>query len=266
MIKKLYRHEFETMFRYLLPIGAALLIAALLARLGCYLPLEDSLAAFFAGSTWVIYLFGIMTFFVVAEVLIVVRFYRNLFTQEGYLMFTLPVRPAQHFWSKLVVSVCMLYALLLLVVASLAVVLVGNPLVNDPDILQLIASLFGDLVEMSSLGEVLATIVIWVLVNIPLALAGSIIPFYFCIAVGQVWMKNRIAGAVVAYILLSAVLQFLSLFLIFLLSLTPASLWEFVAGLPVPVVFLVIGVLEGAWLAIFSGVTLFIIRHKLNLE
>ena len=33
---------------------------------------------------------------------LIVRYYRNLYGDEGYLMNTLPVTPAQHVWAKLI--------------------------------------------------------------------------------------------------------------------------------------------------------------------
>ena len=52
----------------------------------------------------------------------VIRFYRNLFTGEGYLSFTLPVTPANHLWVKVVTAVS--FSLLSVLVAALSGVII----------------------------------------------------------------------------------------------------------------------------------------------
>ena len=47
---------------------------------------------------------GLFAFVIVAEVFIYIRFYKNLFSDEGYLTFTLPVRRSQILLSKLLMA------------------------------------------------------------------------------------------------------------------------------------------------------------------
>ena len=47
---------------------------------------------------------------ILAFVLMIYRFYKNLMTDEGYLMFTLPVTTGQLIWSKMIVSAVWLLA------------------------------------------------------------------------------------------------------------------------------------------------------------
>ena len=53
----------------------------------------------------VISIIGLCVFGVLSEILILVRFYKNFFSDEGYLTFTLPVRKTQLLNSKLLMSV-----------------------------------------------------------------------------------------------------------------------------------------------------------------
>ena len=52
-----------------------------------------------------LYIFGIIAIGIITIVVLVMRFYKNLFTSEGYLMHTLPVKASQHLNSKLIVAV-----------------------------------------------------------------------------------------------------------------------------------------------------------------
>ena len=50
------------------------------------------------------YVVAITAVFIVAFILMLQRFYKNLLGDEGYIMFTLPASVHQHVWSKLIVS------------------------------------------------------------------------------------------------------------------------------------------------------------------
>ena len=106
MLGKLLKHEFRATGRTLLPVIGAVLALCVLANISIrILNVTD--------STFVTILFGlIVSFFVLSifvaavmtTVVMVMRFYRNLLRDEGYLMHTLPVSVHELVWSKLIAS------------------------------------------------------------------------------------------------------------------------------------------------------------------
>ena len=109
MVRKLLRHEFRATQRIILPFYLLLFVTAVMFNISMGL-MEKSDAAvqwplqvFFGVSTtsFVVSLIGVT---VLCGVLMVYRFYKNLMTDEGYLMFTLPVTVPQIIASKLIVT------------------------------------------------------------------------------------------------------------------------------------------------------------------
>ena len=121
MLSKLLRHEFRATGRIMLPVYALLLVSCggctLFGRLLGRYPESTVLSVV---QTVFATLFGVTTFgmLLLTLVLMVYRFYKNLMTDEGYLMFTLPVSRSQLIWSKLLVA--LVWSVLSTVLAALA--------------------------------------------------------------------------------------------------------------------------------------------------
>ena len=128
MLSKLLRHEFRATGRIMLPVYALLLVSCggctLFGRLLGRYPESTVLSVV---QTVFATLFGVTTFgmLLLTLVLMVYRFYKNLMTDEGYLMFTLPVSRSQLIWSKLLVA--LVWSVLSTVLAALAWMAYGLP-------------------------------------------------------------------------------------------------------------------------------------------
>ena len=103
MLRKLIKYEFRATARVMLPLYLVTIVLALLTR-GTSLWLElatadmtmgESILGFLAGLVAVAFVLALLATFIVAVVLAVFRFRKNLLTDEGYVMFTLPVSPPQ---------------------------------------------------------------------------------------------------------------------------------------------------------------------------
>ena len=121
MLSKLLRHEFRATGRIMLPVYALLLVSCGGCTLfGSLLGRYPESTVLSVVQTVFATLFGVTTFgmLLLTLVLMVYRFYKNLMTDEGYLMFTLPVSRSQLIWSKLLVS--LVWSVLSTVLAALA--------------------------------------------------------------------------------------------------------------------------------------------------
>ena len=92
MLKKLTKHELYATGRIFLPIYAIMLLLSLINRVlfgidNISRPL-NTLRGFMVAA----YVISIIATLVVTFVIMILRFYRNLMSDEGYLMFTLPVK------------------------------------------------------------------------------------------------------------------------------------------------------------------------------
>ncbi len=127
MLRKLLKHEFRATGRVMLPLYAVLLVLAVGANLAARSLLGARLWFWNMLGGFLIFAFGIAVtgVCVVSVVLMVYRFKRNLLSDEGYVMMTLPVSVHQQVWSKLIVS-AVWFALTFAAVAFSSVLMVSG--------------------------------------------------------------------------------------------------------------------------------------------
>lgn len=142
-----------------------------------------------------------------------VRFYRNLFTDEGYLSWTLPATPVQQLWAK-IASGTIWYVLNILITAfSLFILVTGS------NVTEAYAKIAPEMTDI--LGVPLSR---YSLIVLAFSLAGSlssVIMIYVCISIGQLFPGHRILGAILAYFILMVIIQVVVLGLMIIFNLFP---------------------------------------------
>ncbi len=109
MLAKLLKHDFKALFKYWWI--AAIISLGLGVAAGFSIPIaisEEKIAPILRASSIIaifVAIMGIGVFSAFSVVMIFIRFYKNLFTDEGYLTFTLPVKRASILNSKLISAV-----------------------------------------------------------------------------------------------------------------------------------------------------------------
>ncbi|HCM14004.1 MAG TPA: ABC transporter permease, partial [Lachnospiraceae bacterium] len=123
MLKKLLKHELKATSRYITPIFLILFLFTILNKIILGL---DIFKGMFKGALKIIpgiaitgYVLSLIAIVVVTFVILVVRFYKNLTSEEGYLMFTLPVKSNQLVNSKLLIAMFWTVLSILAVILSL---------------------------------------------------------------------------------------------------------------------------------------------------
>ena len=125
MLAKLLKYDFKAMFKIFLPLWGVLLVVSGINRLftGAGLDAEQGLGL--VNSLMVLlYVLLIMAVMVVTTVIIIARFYQGLLKDEGYLMFTIPVKPWQLVASKLISAVVI--SMLSVLVAIVSVLIIAS--------------------------------------------------------------------------------------------------------------------------------------------
>ena len=216
MLGKLIKHDFLANARFLGPAYIVMLVIALLGRFVTWLAtrkaIMDSVAPAFAHiinllSSLLTVAFVLAPFAILfmAAFWVIYRFYKNIFTDEGYLMNTLPTRPVNLVFSKLLNA--LIWMLITIVVAGLSWFLAVGHLEGLRDILNqiwdTIVQLFLSNKEAihEQLGVPIWLFVVELLVFILCWFARFTISWYFAIAFGQLIAKNhKVLGAIGAYI------------------------------------------------------------------
>jgi len=261
MLAKLMKYEIKATARIFLPMYAVLLVFAIINRLlNPFHTFETqgtfNLQVLLGALSTVLYFILIIAVFVIALVISIQRFYKNLLGDEGYLMFTLPVKPWQHIISKLLTAV-MWYIL-----NGVLVIISGFILISIPEI---DFSMIIDTVKTMAMNMNFAAILILILVQ----LAAGTLMIYDAIALGHLFQKHRLLASFGMYCALYMAQQLLLSILILSFSFswfqfiirstdpTPTQLNKFLIFIIIP------GIIMGI---VHFIVTNYIMNRKLNLE
>lgn len=148
-------------------------------------------------------------------ILLVARFYKNLFTDEGYLSWTLPATATQQLWAKIISGVIWETLNILITAGALLILVSGD---NVTSAYSEVAS------EITmSLGMPIGQMGIHWVIYALIGTAGSVVMIYLCVAIGQLFPGHRILCAIVTYFILSAVIQVITFALMYLLNIGPGT-------------------------------------------
>ena len=151
---------------------------------------------------------GLSAFLVVTEILIYVRFYKNFFTDEGYLTFTLPVKRSQLLNSKLIstfIAIMSTFAVLILDV--IMILAIGIPDFFDSDVWRLLGYFFS--VTVKEMGIYFYIYALEILLLSFLIGLSSMLLVYICITLASVIVKKaRVITAIGIYYGATTVVSF----------------------------------------------------------
>lgn len=269
MVRKLYKHEFLAWLRVMSVIWIITLAVAGLHRLLQVFESDTIYYGIISGTAVFVYAVAVIACVVSPEIFGIVRFYRNFFTGEGYLTFTLPVTQRAHLWVKLSTAVC--YSLASVVVALLSVLIVTAGEVFT-EILKAADYLIAQIPE--DISGHLALYILEYAVLMLVAIFSSHLLFATCICIGQLFRKNRILAAVGVYFGFYVISQVVSMVLsiaFVILGETGVldTALEYFEKQPLPCIHIILcaGILLSALLAlVYWLISHSILRKRLNLE
>ncbi len=280
MLGKLIKHDFFALARVLTPAYIVMLAIALLGRLMTWLATRQAIMDHVAPAIAHIIslLSSLLTIaFVLAPLVIIFFagfygiywFYKNVFTDEGYLMNTLPTRPVNLVVSKGLNA--LIWMLFTLVVAGASWFLAVGHMDTLRDLIDQIWSTFQSLFlsDQQAVHDQLG-VPIWVfLLEFVIFLlcwfARFAVSWFFAIAFGQLISKShKVLGAIGAYIGLAVVSElFATVYVGLLGKLVPAGATNGIATqytlIGNSILFIVIAVL-------LTWATTYIMKNRLNLD
>lgn len=267
MVKKLFKHEILAYFRIWWPIQVLLIFVAAINRLLQAFKIDDIIYNIVYGSSAFAYGVCIIVAIGFVTVFAVVRFYKNLFSCEGYLSFTLPVTTTQHILVKLLTAFLFNVLTFISILVSVCVITSGDMLV---ELIKTAGYLLNEV--YAEFGIHIALYVVEFIVAMCISVLGSTLLFYACIAVGQTFRKNRVAGAVITYFIYYWITQILTTVLTVAFSMYPdlsMKLSTFMMENPIATIHISLCGATAFTLALtlmYFFVTKYMIKNKLNLE
>lgn len=206
MLRKLFKYDFEASARiFLILYGVIALLTILGKTLFTLVPsgLENAPLLSVLVPTYIILIIGLIFGF---NIFLIVRFYRSLFTDEGYLYHTLPVKPWQLILSKLFTNVLLSLCGLIIIALCVLLLLAGEPL---SDIMQHRAEI-GEAIYMF-LGFTPLGFCLYLVFFLPVSTAQSQLTYFASIALGQVLIpKHKVLGAFTSYVIYYVIIQALT--------------------------------------------------------
>ena len=277
MLGKLMKHEWLSTWK----VPTALCIyLGILTILGCtsfVSPLwqsDNMVVQVIAGFSIFIYILSLIGICIAIFVYFVVRFYRNMYTDEGYLMHTLPVKSWEHILTKgltffiwSLISVLAVFFSIFSIIFSAALSVSG---INWGDFFSQLQEFWPEIMRefRAFWGTSLATTIILCIVAAICQLIFSILMIYGSISIGQTFNRHKVMASFIAYVCLNMVLSLVrSLLQIPLLLIRTEQLDRFtsVSSILGPSFWMNL-VMNGIGIVVFYLITQIIMQKKLNLD
>ncbi|MBQ9269553.1 MAG: hypothetical protein IJ206_08570 [Oscillospiraceae bacterium] len=272
MLRKLLKHEFVATGRVMWVIYVAMLGFAVVANLAFRaMDLTTLPQAIRALFMLVLLGWGLSIFAGSAAVvvLLVRRFHKNLLTDEGYLMFTLPCSVHHLTAAKLIAAAVWLAVSVVVVLLDVSIAVMGEEFgLSLQEVFGFV--FFGNMTALQAINGV--AIILEVIVLMLVGCAASCLQFYSAMAIGHGFTNHKVLWSVIFYFIEQFVLQLLGGLSIALLvnfgenvtnvplwimNITAAQAWH--AGI---LLVLLIEVIIGTVLYVLTAVNL---KKRLNL-
>lgn len=269
MVRKLFKHEMFYYIRSLFPVYIVLGGIALIGRFIACFEAETTSYSILRGSSIFALVVAIIATLCLTFVFVISRYYKNMFTGEGYLTLTLPVTATNHLLVKIITAVLTYIISGVVCLLAVCVFTVGEQL---NEILKGVADIWNYGADIAG-GHLIFYVLELVLIMI-VATASEILMIYMCISLGQLFNKNRVLAAVGVYFALYIFYQILSTIFSIILSISSMT-WmdKWIASLTTWNIPMLVHALAGGmfvWSLVISGIYFFVSRfvltRKLNLE
>lgn len=213
MLSKLIKYDMKSLNRFLPVLHLFILLSSIMIRVfitGRIKPQTSSEQTDILIILCYVLYFTMITALSTGTYLIAgIRFYKNMFSDEGYLTKTLPITNGMHLLSKTIagsiwamVNMCFVYLCSYVVIWTPYIKSVVDE--NKDDILQE----FGFVGKYAGLS--FSTVLLILLLFSCFGAISSIIMIYASVALGQLFSSHRVLGAVVSYFVISTLISVLS--------------------------------------------------------
>ncbi len=268
MVKKLIKFEFIAWFRTMLPMLLILLGISGLTRIVQLFEAETATYSIVNTSSIVALCISILVCSVMCVAVGVTRFYKNLFTNEGYLTLSLPVSYAGQIFAKLITAVAFTAITAVGIIVSINVATLG-------DVSHEVCKAFGYLVKkyFGYLGVNGAFYVLEVIIMVIAIEAKSFLLLYACISIGQLAKKNRVLAAFGTFFAYYLICQILGTVFIIVSETVGTGLWDWIDAFfgkhyyaAMHLLFCGIILFEIIMGAVYYLISYTVMRKKLNIE
>lgn len=213
MLGKLIKYDFKALNRYLIVIHGMLLITAVLGRLLFVRRFVEHPKGGLSDFGAVVMMIGILVYVILfmaalfgTLLLIAIHYYKNLYSDEGYLTHTLPVSRGQLLISKMISGSVWMFVDVVLVISSIFILVLYKPIIQD-----FVTHKDEVLTGMgfpSTVGY--GKIFLAIMIMFMISSVSNVLMLYVSITAGQLFSNHRILGAIVVYFCVNVMISIVS--------------------------------------------------------
>lgn len=206
MLGKVLKYDLKSMGKSLFPLYAGLLVLALVLKVISFITDSVSVFSFIYNIMFVFFIILVIgglfyTFFVA-----IMRYYKNLYSDEGYLTHTLPVNSGNLLLSKVIASLIFIVLSVIISFISVIIVLGFNDVVN----------VLNDGLEFFSLCFDMSvfSIAMWAIFFLLLSYICYVLMVYAGISLGNMHSKNKITFSVIYTVVIYYITQIIGIIML----------------------------------------------------
>lgn len=221
-------------------------------------------------SVFLIYVISLFAISFIIALYIAMRFYKNMYTDEGYLMHTLPVTKKELIFSKLIVAFAWTIITGIVMMASvfsliLALFSATQTEITLAEVWQEIAPIFTAPEFSQVMGMSFPVFVVVFVITVIIGIFANILMVYTSVSFGQLFQKHKVIGSIVSYICIYSVLQIANSIVTAPMMFSTTVSGEAPDGLIAPILYFGLG--ESIILCIvYFLLTEWLMKKKLNLD
>lgn len=206
MLSWLLKYEFRATSRIMLCVLGALLAIAAAASLGMRAIGYNRGLTIVGAMVLVLYFLAIMCVGAVTLILLIYRFYKSLLSDEGYLIFSLPVGVHSHICCKLICAAVWMLASFAAILLSIAIV--ASSIGITGVVLSDLQVMFERIAAAWSIGALdFASFALELLLLAELSAVGGCLTFYAAMSFGFSFSEHKALYSVLAYIAIGILTQ-----------------------------------------------------------
>lgn len=201
MLGKLVKHEWKAITKPLAIMHIALILMAIIGKVLLNIEVLKK-ADYVWGALLMLYILAVITLEIGTQIYLAVRFYKNMYTDEGYLSFTLPVKSWEHILSKTFISAVWTLIDIAVVILSILILVMYKGMGTE-----FIEGFLGVLTELSEAGISVVWFMIRLIINGVLYLIALPLTYYFSISIGQLFNSHKMLASIITYFITINVIQ-----------------------------------------------------------
>lgn len=216
MLGKLFKYEFKNTAKVMLAIYGVLVFTTLLVSIGSSMEAMQGVnltdvppvvELFFAASV-LMYVLSIFALFTVSYVYLCIHFYKTMYSDQGYLTHTLPVKPVTLFNVKLVTSLVWMILTAVLFALSIFAFLIGAS--RGEIFSSEVAGRMAEIIKYEFVpifGMTFGQFLLFIILSFIISCLSYLLMIFASISIGQLFTGHKIAGSFAAGIVIYMIQQ-----------------------------------------------------------